>query len=81
MGVAVNNTLVGVFVGVRVGVLLGVAEIRRVAVAVGEAVFVGCVAVGKGPKRASIVPEIAVLVLSTWISCRPKAALPLKIAA
>ncbi len=53
----------GILVGVRVGVLLGVAEIRGVAVAVGDAVFVGCVAVGKGPSNASDVPATAVLML------------------
>jgi hypothetical protein len=79
VGVAVNNTRVGVLVGVRVAVLLGVAEIRSVAVAVGEAVFVGCVAVGKGSNKASMVPEIAVLVLFTSNSCSPKADVPLKI--
>jgi hypothetical protein len=77
-GVAENRARVGVFVGVSVRVFVGVAEIRRVAVAVGEAVFVGWVAVGKGPRRACIVPKIAVLVLSTSTSCRPNAALPLK---
>lgn len=47
-------------------VMVGVAEIRGVAVAVAVGVRVGNVEVGNGPRRASAVPMIAVLVLSTF---------------
>ena len=55
-----------VFVGVIVAeaVRVGVAEMRGVAVAVEEAVLVGIVKVGNGPRRASAVPAMAVFVLA-----------------
>jgi hypothetical protein len=51
-----------VFDGVMVteAVIVGVAEIRGVAVAVNEAVLVGIVEVGKGPRSALAVPAMAV---------------------
>jgi hypothetical protein len=72
-GVALMNR-VGVFdgVGVHVGVMVGVAEMRGVIVAVGVGVFVGRVAVGKGPISAWTVAATAVLVLSASciLSCK-----------
>jgi len=61
--------------GVRVAVLVavGVAEIRGVAVGEDVGVLVGMVSVGKGPRSASAVPAIAVLVMSEFLcdcSCR-----------
>jgi hypothetical protein len=45
-------------------VIVGVAEIRGVAVGVEVSVLVGMVRVGKGPSSAFAVPTIAVLILS-----------------
>jgi tetrahydromethanopterin S-methyltransferase subunit C len=62
-----------VFDGVIVAeaVIVGVAEIRRVAVGVEVSVLVGMVSVGKGPSSAFAVPTIAVFILSAWLCEAP----------
>ena len=63
-----------VFEGVVVAeaVSVGVAEIRGVTVGVDEAVFVGIVKVGKGPRSASDVPAMAVFVAAASLcDCPP----------
>jgi len=65
-------------------VIVGVAEIRGVAVGVEEAVLVGIVEVGKGPSSASAVPAIAVFVAaaSLWDGPpRPEAVISLNVTA
>ena len=52
-------------------VMVGVAEIRGVAVGVEEAVLVGRVEVGKGPRSASAVPAMDVLMALTWLNDPP----------
>jgi hypothetical protein len=75
-----------VFEGVIVAeaVMVGVAEIRGVAVGVDEAVLVGIVKVGKGPSRASEVPAMAVFVAAASL-CegppRPEAVISLNVTA
>jgi len=64
---------VGEGVIVAEAVMVGVAEIRGVAVGVAEAVFVGMVNVGKGPSSASAVPAIEVLIAETFPPPRPEA--------
>ena len=51
-------------------VIVGVAEIRGVAVGVEDVVGVGIVRVGKGPRSACAVPAIAVFVPSASL-CDP----------
>jgi hypothetical protein len=52
-------------------VIVGVAEIRGVAVGVEEAVFVGMVSVGKGPSSALAVPAMAVLMPAAFLCDAP----------
>jgi hypothetical protein len=70
---------VRVLAGVMVllGVNVGVAEISGVAVGVEEAVLVGMVDVGKGPRSACMVPAMAVLILSTCSAPFPRPNTPL----
>ena len=66
LGVGLTTRVeVGDGLGVTDCVIVGVAEIKGVAVAVVVGVRVGSVTVGKGPSKASAVPMIAVLVAST----------------
>jgi hypothetical protein len=86
LGVAVPARLVDVLValGVTELVIVGVAEMRGVAVAVGVTVRVGKVEVGNGPRSALAVPMMAVLVASTSgsdSSCKPRALVLLKTSA
>ena len=62
-----NGTRVFEGVIVAEAVMVGVAEIRGVAVGVDVSVFVGMVNVGKGPSSAFAVPTIAVFILSAWL--------------
>jgi hypothetical protein len=59
-----SRVRVGMGVKVLLGVKVGVAETRGVLVAVGDAVLVGIVAVGKGFSNACAVPASAVLMAS-----------------
>ena len=61
-----SGVRLGTVVKVLLGVKVGVAEMRGVAVAVGEAVLVGTVAVGKGLSSACAVPARVVLIASMF---------------
>jgi len=65
-----TRVLEGAIVIVAEAVIVGVAEIRIVAVGVEVSVLVGMVRVGKGPSSALAVPTIAVLIPSAWL-CEP----------